>query len=246
MAGPRRKRVGAVILWVLAFAFLAIDQTDRLQRVVGLVPDRYSRYLPLVYAALGVLALLLLHSAHQDEIEEARAPDVTSLHEANAALQARINALEAARSARHLDQRQTDAIVRVIGTGTAAIRTACLDAGLTPEDFASATPLSVAVVAIGGEPETLSYRNDFAQAFGAAGVEVIQEAWEAGHKEYDAFVGNISVLEGNPANVFRPYVLAALREAGLAPREAPFPPIHSIGRNQYSQASAWLVIGQRV
>ena len=50
---------------------MVADGTDRLQQVIDLVPARYSPYLPMIYGTCGLLALLLLNSAHKDELERA-------------------------------------------------------------------------------------------------------------------------------------------------------------------------------
>ena len=70
------KRIGAVIVWTVAFGFVVADQTDRLQKIVAFIPPRYATYLPLVYGTLGVLALLLLNSAHEDDLKNVSRPKI--------------------------------------------------------------------------------------------------------------------------------------------------------------------------
>lgn len=79
---PRtRKRAGSVILTVVAFLFLIADSTERLQKITSLFPAKYSGYLPLLYGTLFVVALLLLNSAHKDELDATKQPDLASILE---------------------------------------------------------------------------------------------------------------------------------------------------------------------
>jgi hypothetical protein len=79
---PRaRKRAGSVFLTLVAFLFLIADSTERLQKITSLFPAKYSGYLPLLYGTLFVVALLLLNSAHKDELDATKQPDLASILE---------------------------------------------------------------------------------------------------------------------------------------------------------------------
>lgn len=82
MRPQRRKRIGSAILWFLTYAGIAADSTDRLQDVATWVPPAFGPYLPVVYGVVGVMALLLLRSAHQDDLDDLEAPDISSVRDA--------------------------------------------------------------------------------------------------------------------------------------------------------------------
>ena len=81
--GTRRKRIGSVFLWLVAFAGMAIDAIERLQQIVTFVPPAVAPYLPLFYGFSGVAALWLVHSAYKDELEKLARPDVSTVYREN-------------------------------------------------------------------------------------------------------------------------------------------------------------------
>lgn len=70
MAGRRRKRAGTLALWVGGFVVGAIDHTEKFQNVFNLIPDEWQPFLPVVWGGFFITSLLLLNSAHKDDLEE--------------------------------------------------------------------------------------------------------------------------------------------------------------------------------
>src|SRR5258707_8076423 len=88
------KRIASVILWTVLFAAIVADSNDKLQTVFRLIPMQFMPYLPVFYGVFALAALLLLHSAHQDDLETLRRPDVAPLHEASTRHENKLATLE--------------------------------------------------------------------------------------------------------------------------------------------------------
>jgi hypothetical protein len=66
----KKKRLGTVGLWATGLVLLAADYTDKLQKVVTLIPDWLQTWMPPAYGVILVSALLMLRSAQKDDLEE--------------------------------------------------------------------------------------------------------------------------------------------------------------------------------
>ena len=164
-----------------------------------------------------------------------------------ATLQKRVHELERNNRRRTLSEAQKNVISRITKAGLEKLRMELLAAGWPAEDANS--PLAVHLVSIGDDREIIAYRRDYEEAFKAGGFEVSLSEWPTGGTpEYEAFVGQITVLQGKPENVVRPFVLEALHAAKLEPRESDFlPPAqgHITQHGSIAQVGAIVVIGQR-
>lgn len=119
------------------------------------------------------------------------------------------------------------------------------------------TRLCIAIASIGGEKETIDYRNDFKEAFERTFV-IQLEQWTAGLPGYEEFAGGITVIDPEkPTNRIHPMVIEALKAGGVEPRRASYdlllpwrerraisPVMRPGGYNDY-QPVVYIVVGQR-
>lgn len=63
-------------LSVIAFCMAAAHETDWLHKFMAHVPPEYAKHVPLVYITIGVIAFLLLKSAHEDDLKNLSHPKI--------------------------------------------------------------------------------------------------------------------------------------------------------------------------
>jgi hypothetical protein len=147
---------------------------------------------------------------------------------------------EEAQKARHLEPKDAAAIIRKVSEGVSKLAAEWLAA--TPPFVIP--PFPIVLVAIGTDRETLNYRRDLAEALAGGGLRIIYQEWLAGSPEYEKFVGEVTLLEDEPTNRVRPFIIDALRAAGINPREAPWPVRLRVPGFYDDDARLWLLIGQ--
>lgn len=112
------------------------------------------------------------------------------------------------------------------------------------------TPIFVQLYTIEDERETSDYCADFEGAFQDGGLSVAlgELTGTQGYRDNEQYVGVVSMLRGNPKNVVRPFILEALRSAGIPVNECDDLP-RSMTRRDYGPGGeslgATLIIGQR-
>ena len=150
-------------------------------------------------------------------------------------------AFEESQGHRHLERQEAAAIIKITSEGLRALADDWLHA--TPPVVMG--PIKIAVIAIGTDSETKTYRNELADAFHAAGLAVDTQEWIAGPPQYQELTGKVSVIEGRPTNKVRAFVIDALRAAGIAVHQAPLPPMFLVPGYREISASVWIVVGPR-
>ena len=174
--------------------------------------------------------------------------DVAALHQANTLLKNEIAELRAISAERHLDEDKQRAISQVVRTG---LRDLWELYRASPSWTADDKEVSIFVhlYTMENDRETIRYRADFAKAFQAGGLSVALGEFlgTSGEQENDQFVGTVSLIRGNPGNLVRPFVLDALRSAGISVNECDNWP-RSLTQYSHSNADSsgvTLIIGQR-
>ena len=248
MKNPSKKGIASVILAIFGFVVVADDSIGRMQKLEALMPAPVRPYLPMIYGGLFLAALLLTRSQHADEVEALKQPGLDALHASNAALRSEIEKLTARVVDRRLSDEQVRTIARVVERGIHQIRESFRAAGVSEVELAK--PISVQLYSGENDREITVYRADFERAFQRGGFEVAlgEFVGTAGFRENDQFVGTISVLRGKSTNVVTPFVLDALREAGIGFTECDSVPLHTSSRSHrpsYVSPVVVLIIGLR-
>jgi hypothetical protein len=176
--------------------------------------------------------------------------DLASLYEANTQLRNQVTDLQEQLKQRHLTDEQIRAISRVSRAGLQELRDS-LKAKGWPEHEVNGS-IYIEIYAGESDRETITYRKDFEKAFLSGGFDIAlgELINTAAYAENEPFVDAIAVLKSDPANVVRPFVLQALREARLPIHETEWLPQHVVRQNhgpsgKGESRGAILVIGPR-
>lgn len=175
--------------------------------------------------------------------------DLSALYQANTLLKNEVAELRAISAQRHLNEDKQRTIAQVVRTGLRDLWNLHRASQLWTSDDKEG-PISVQLYTMENDRETIRYRDDFAKALQAGGLSVHLGEFlgTSGAQENDQFIGTVSLVNGDPKNLVRPFILDALRSAGVAVNECEDWPRSQTtfdhARGDYSSA-ATLIIGQR-
>jgi hypothetical protein len=228
------------------------DMRDRLS-LVGIVDERLE--LANTNPALGdniqTIGDRLKEIAAQ--LPDDPVSDVAALHQANTLLKNELEELREQSLPRRLREDQQRVIAQVVRTGLHDLWERHKSSPSWGADDKEST-IFIDLYSVESERETAVYRADFEKALvdGGLGVTLCEIVATTGERGNEEFVGVVSVLRGKPENLVRPFVLKALRSAGIQVNECDNLPkglaryTHdSDGRGSWQSSAVTLVIGQR-
>jgi hypothetical protein len=176
--------------------------------------------------------------------------DVAALRQDNALLKNEVAELRAISEERHLDDDEQRAIADVVRKGLRDLwELNKASPSWTATDKEG--PIYVQLYTMENDRETARYCADFVKAFKAGGLSVVLGEFlgTSGYEENEQFIGAVSILKGNPQNLVRPFVLAALQSAGISVNECDDWPrslqSFNFGRGDQFLGRPTLIIGQR-
>lgn len=145
---------------------------------------------------------------------------------------------------RHLDAQQAATVTLALRAGLDEFARTCRDKGWTSADDGVAVQLT----AIGAEREVVNYRDDFKKAFEAAGFFIQLQDCDVNAPDTLPYVGTVTVLTESSNNTVRPFVIEALKSAGVPVREGGFSVPFQMYRTYESgkQVMTRLVFGPRI
>jgi hypothetical protein len=222
--------VEVVVLVALAF-LVAESHREILEKII---PAKFlTPQLLLVYMLAG---LILVKYGSKET------PDFAALLEAHTTLQKRTTELEDAKRGRHLTDEDKGEIIRIMGN----FLTETLKRWNDPRD----EKIAIVVIALGEDPETQNYRDDFVDAFNAAGFDGLSHFWPAGIREHRHFRNAVTLINSTPpGNIWHKPLLSALRAARVSANTADHPwlpdPRFRMEPPLADRPVAYLIVGQR-
>ena len=175
--------------------------------------------------------------------------DIAALHQANTLLKNELDELREQSLPRRLGEDQQRAIAQVVRAGLHDLWERHRSSPSWSSDDKEEL-IFVELYSVESERETAVYRADFAKALqdGGLGVALGEIVGTLGEQGNEEFIGVVSILRGRPGNLVRPFVLEALRSAGISVNECDNLP-NGLARYNHGKGGeslgVTLVIGQR-